>query len=234
MITIPSKDWGNLDSPWISVSMDIWNTLIKDRPRIRCRANQEIYWQDKQHSSVYIVAKGRVCVSILHSSGQQKHLYIACAGAMIGEVACILSQAHVTTATAITDTELYSIPSREVQRLFHSEPYLADWLLQYEARKNRLLISQITMLAFEKAPQRIARLLLCLYENYGQKTQGGTLLNLRFTCSELAAIANTSRVTSNNTMLAFIHDGIMAKEKSRYIIRDVERLREIAEKTDDD
>lgn len=234
MITIPSKDWGNLNSPWVSVSMDIWETLIKDRPRIKFRANQEIYWQDKQHSNVYIIAKGRVCVSILHSSGQQKHLYIACTGAMIGEVACILSQTHVTTATAITETEVYSIPSLEVQRLFHSEVCLADWLLQYEARKNRLLISQITMLAFEKAPQRIARLLLCLYENYGQKTQNGTLLNIRFTCTELAAIANTSRVTSNNTVLDFIRDGILAKEKSRYIIRDVERLREIADRTEDD
>lgn len=234
LITIPSNDWGNLDSPWLSVNMDIWKTLIKDRPRIKYQAGQDIFWQDKQHANVYIVAKGRVCVSILHSSGQEKHLYIACTGAMIGEVACILSQAHVSTATAITDTELYSIPSREVQRLFHSEAYLADWLLQYEARKNRLLISQITMLAFEKAPQRIARILLCLNENYGQQTPDGIYLNIRFTCAELAAIANTSRVTSNNTMLDFIHEGILAKKKSHYVILDIEKLREIAVHTGED
>ena len=234
MIAIPSKDGGNLDSPWVSVEMDIWDALIKNRPRTRYRAYQEIFWQDKQHSSVYIVAKGRVCISILHSSGQQKHLYIACTGAMFGEIACILSQSHVTTATAITETELYCIPSLEVQRLFHNEACLADWMLQYEARKNRLLISQITMLAFEKAPQRISRLLLCLYENYGRETSDGTLLNIRFTCTELAAIANTSRVTANNTMLGFIHDGILAKEKSLYIIRDVEKLREIANRAEED
>lgn len=149
-------------------------------------------------------------------------------------VMCFMSMPSEPDTRPLLQAALRSIPSLEVQRLFHSEVCLADWLLQYEARKNRLLISQITMLAFEKAPQRIARLLLCLYENYGQKTPNGTLLNIRFTCTELAAIANTSRVTSNNTMLNFIRDGILAKEKSRYIIRDVERLREIADRTEDD
>lgn len=228
MLAIPSNDWGNLESPWISVDMDIWNILIQERPRVRYPANHDIFWQDKPHSNIYIVAKGRVCISILHSDGQQKHLYIACCGAMIGETACILSQPYETTATAITETELYCIPSREVQRLFHSEAYLADWLLQYEARKNRLLISQVAMLSFEKAPQRIAKILLCLCENYGKKTNSGIYISIRFTCTELAAIANTSRVTSNNTILSFIHDGILAKNKSHYVVKRIEQLREIA------
>lgn len=228
MLDISEQAWGNVDSPWISANMEVWGDLVRDQPIYKYPAGHDIFWQEKDYSSVYIVTKGRVCISIQNPDGMQKHLYIACPGAMFGEIACILGTAHVTTATAIVHTECYSLPSKELQGRIRSDSRFAELLLQYEARKNRLLISQNAMLTFDKANQRIAKILLCLADTYGEDVPGGRRLNIRFTHTDVAAITNTSRVTVNNTIRSYITAGILEKQGSAYVIRDREQLQNIA------
>lgn len=218
---------GNLDSPWVSLDLKIWEDLIQGVPRMRIHENQDIFWPEKEHMNVYIVAKGRLCVRMIHESGFQKHLYIACPGAMIGEIACILGCQHIATATAIMESEVYCISHKELLRQFQTNQTLANHLLRYGARKNRMFIYQIAMLSFDKSSQRIASLLICLCENYGIEMPEGIYLNLRFTCSELAAIANTSRVTANNTLLSLMEEETIEKRQGKYLIRNLIRLHEI-------
>lgn len=90
-----------------------------------------------------------------------------------------------------------------------------------------MLIRQVAMLSFDKSSQRIASLLICLCENYGVETPEGIYLNLRFTCSEMASIAGTSRVTANNTMLSLIDEGTLEKRKGKYLVKNLTRLHEI-------
>ena len=228
MLNIPKYDWGNVESPWIGADLERWQVLLQGRAPVKYPAKSNVFWQDKDFSHIYIVARGRVCISIFHADGQQKQLFIACPGAMIGEIDCILSRPYATTATTITKSELYAIPSKEVQRLFHSEEKLADLMLQYEARKNRLLIAQAAMLSFDRAEQRIAKTLLYLCEASGRPVQDGVCINVRFTCAELASIVNTSRVTVNNVMLELVRTGTLAKAEGYYVVRRPQTLQGIA------
>lgn len=228
MLNIPSYDWGNVESPWIGANLSIWGPLLEGRSPVSYPAKTNFYLQGEDFADIFIVADGRVCVNMFHPDGQQKHLYIACPGAMFGEIACILSKPHVTTATAIVATKAYRIPSKECQRQFHSDERVADIMLQYEARKNRLLMAQAAMLAFDRAEQRIAKTLVYLQRAYGQPVEGGVRINLHFTCAELAALVNTSRVTVNNTLLELTRAGTLAKEGSLYIVRDVRALQDLA------
>lgn len=229
MLNIPSYDWGNVESPWIGVNLDIWKPLLEGRAPIKVPAKENLYLQGDNYSDIFIVADGRVCIHMFNPDGQQCHLYIACPGAMFGEVACILSQPHVTTATAIVASKVYRIPSKECQRLFHSDNVVADLMLQYQARKNRMLMSQNAMLAFDRAEQRIAKILTYLTRTYGQPAEGGAVrIGLHFTCSELAALVNTSRVTVNNTLLELSRAGILAKDGSLYLVKDQRALQDRA------
>ena len=223
-----SHDWGNVDSPWIGAKLSIWEVLLEGRKTLHYPAGKVIFSQEDPFSCLYIVARGRVRVSVFHSSGEEKHLYIACPGAMFGENACILSHPHGTTATAIVDTHLYSIPSKECQRLFHSQRQIADSMLQYIARKNQMLTAQAAMLSFDRAEQRVAKTLLQLCDTYGQEVPEGVLINLKFTCTDISAIVNTSRVTANNTLMSFDRMGILTRKSGRYLILDMDKLQEIA------
>lgn len=225
---ILSHDWGDVNSPWIGADLEIWSILLEGRKPVRYPAGSIIFSQEDPFGVIYIVAQGRVCISVFHSDGEQKHLYIACPGAMFGENACILSHPHGTTATAIVATDLYAIPSKECQRLFHSQRQIADSMLQYVARKNQMLTAQAAMLSFDRAEQRVAKTLLQLCDTYGEESSKGTLINIRFTCTDISSIINTSRVTANNVMISFERMGILGKKGGRYWVLDIDELQKIA------
>jgi len=225
---ILSHDWGDVNSPWIGADLSIWQVLLEGRKTGKYPAGSVVFGQEDPFSQIYIVARGRVCISVFHGDGQQKQLYIACPGAMFGENACILSRPHTTTATAIVATELYAIPSKECQRLFHSQQQIADSMLQYAARKNQMLTAQATMLSFDRAEQRIAKTLLQLCNTYGVPRDDGIRINVHFTCTDISAIVNTSRVTANNVMMSFSRMGIISKSGGYYLVHDEGALQNIA------
>ena len=56
---------------------------------------------------------------------------------------------------------------------------------------------------------------------------GGNLVDLSFTCTDLAGIVSTSRVTANNVLLDLARAGVLSKDSGHYIIRKPEYLRGI-------
>lgn len=227
-ISIDSYDWGNVNSPWIGAEPHIWTLLTQDRPVLQYPAKAVVFSQGDPFRDAYVIMHGRVRHSVFSGTGQEKQLYIACPGAMIGEISCILSQPHSMTATTIVPTGLVKIPSKELRQLFHSDPLLADLMLQYEARRAQMLIVQHASLSFDSAERRIAKHLLCLCDTYGTVRPDGIRIGIRFTCSDIAGISGTSRVTANNTMLNLQKRDILKKEGSSYLVVDLSRLADLA------
>ena len=89
-IVIPSRDWGDLESPWISTDLSTWETPLRHGRLREYQPREQVFRQGEDFSSVYIVESGRVRVSVCHADGQEKTLYVADTGAMIGESDCIL------------------------------------------------------------------------------------------------------------------------------------------------
>ncbi len=168
-----------------------------------------------------------MCISAVHPDGQQKQIYIACPGAMIGEEACILSQPHMTMATTIVQSELYAIPSKEVQALFHSEQKTADPHAAIRGQKEpdahfsdrHDVLRQCGTAHCKDAPVPVR----CLWPPQAD----GILIALRFTCADLAGIVGTSRVTANNVLLDFSSAGILSKQNGHYMIHDWKTLQAI-------
>ena len=168
-IVIPSRDWGDLESPWISTDLSTWETPLRHGRLREYQPREQVFRQGEDFSSVYIVESGRVRVSVCHADGQEKTLYVADTGAMIGESDCILGQPYSSTATVVLPSRVRAVPSALVQELFHADPVFADWLLQYQARKVRLLLGQNMTLSFDRARQRVAKTLLYLCGQYGRR-----------------------------------------------------------------
>ena len=85
-INIDSYDWGNVNSPWIGAEPHIWNLLTQGRPVLQYPAKSVVFSQGDPYRDAFIIMSGRVRHSIFSEVGQEKQLYIACPGAMIGEI----------------------------------------------------------------------------------------------------------------------------------------------------
>lgn len=213
----------------LDADLSTWETPLRHGWPREYQPREQVFRQGEDFSSVYIVESGRVRVSVCHADGQEKTLYVADTGAMIGESDCILGQPYSSTATVVLPSRVRAVPSALVQELFHADPVFADWLLQYQARKVRLLLGQNMTLSFDRARQRVAKTLLYLCGQYGRQKEDGIWLTNRFTCSDVAGITNVSRVSVNLIFREWEEAGILTRAHGRCCIRDPEELRRLAE-----
>jgi CRP-like cAMP-binding protein len=84
-------------------------------------------------------------------------------------------------------------------------------------------------MAYQRVDQRLARRLIDLGQRFGVKTERGTLIEARLTQQELAEMIGTTRETLAHTLGDFRRRGLLDTERHRVLIRDAERLAQIAE-----
>ena len=84
-------------------------------------------------------------------------------------------------------------------------------------------------MAYQRVGQRLARKLIDLSSRFGVKTSRGTLIEARLTRRELAEMIGTTRETLAHTLADLRRRGLLDTERHQVLIRDAERLMDIAQ-----
>ncbi|QQO10885.1 Crp/Fnr family transcriptional regulator [Breznakiella homolactica] len=208
-------------SPWIHIDLSYWDDLTRDRLPQLFRKKSFLYHQDEMPEYVYIIKSGRVRVTSYRSEGEEKQLYIAEQGAMCGEFACIQNHPHDASAVAIVDSMVYCIPYQVVEKHMRGDWTMAQKVMRVICRKSNIFLGQILELSFDQSLQRVARILLDIAAQYGEKRpDGSVLITIKFTHQDIASMINTSRVTASNIFNDFLEKGTISRENGYYSLRD--------------
>jgi CRP-like cAMP-binding protein len=84
-------------------------------------------------------------------------------------------------------------------------------------------------MAYQRVDQRLARRLLDLGRRFGVSTARGTLIEARLTQQEIAEMVGTTRETLAHTLADFRLRGLLNTAHHQVVIRDAERLAEVAD-----
>ena len=76
--------------------------------------------------------------------------------------------------------------------------------------------------------QRIARSLLRLVRQCGERTTGGLLIPYPITRQELAELSGTTLYTASRTLAGWAADGLLEADGRRILVRDLSRLEALA------
>lgn len=167
---------------------------------------------------MYIVESGRVRVSVCHTDGQEKTLYVADTGAMIGESDCILGQPYSSTATVVLPSRSGGAVGTGAGAVPWPTRCLRTGCFSTRPGMVRLLLGQNMTLSFDRA-RRGGKTLLYLCGQYGRQKEDGIWLTNRFTCSDVAGITNVSRVSVNLIFREWEEAGILTRAHGRCCIR---------------
>ncbi len=177
-----------------------------------------IYRQGDNADSFCYLKSGKVKVFMNSADGMEKTLNTASHGEILGEGAFFDKKPRVSSARAVTNSELIMIDEKSLTEMIKKQPKLAFELLEILANRIRLLSSQLDSITFMQADARIARLLL------ESEAKGKAHL----THEEIANIVGASRVTVSKTLGQFAKEGCIATEYRCVIIKNREKLTEIA------
>jgi CRP-like cAMP-binding protein len=195
-----------------------------------CVRGQQILAPDDPPDRIHIIKKGRVRVYRMSPDGKQLTLDIYEKGTILGDMG-LLGQDRLPEAyaEAIDDGVICTISPDELRRLIERHPIVGVNVIRHLSRRLQSAERELEAMAYRRVDQRLARKLLDLGQRFGVVTERGTLIQARLTQQELAEMIGTTRETLAHTLGDFRRQGLLESEKHNVVIRDAERLAEVAD-----
>ena len=188
------------------------------------RAGAEIFGKGAPGDSMMAVLKGRVRISAPSLDGKEVVFNIMGPGEVFGEIALLDGGERTADAVAMTACELLVVDRRSFLPVLHRRPDLGIRLMVLLCERLRLTDEQVEDALFRHLENRLAKALLRLATHHGS----GESIDLGLSQGELASIAGGSRESINKHLRAWQREGVIALDRGRIVIRDIEALRALA------
>jgi CRP-like cAMP-binding protein len=177
-----------------------------------------IFHEGDPADSIFLVVGGRVKVVTTSSDGKEFILSVLGSGQVFGEMGLLEAAPRSASVVSITEVELLIINRDDFDHLLTSSPGISRKLMAILSRRLRRANSKMESLAYMDVAGRLARYLLDLAGDHGQKVGNGWVVVRRPTHSDIAHSIGTSRETVSRLINEFEEGfGLVNKGKFTYI-----------------
>jgi CRP/FNR family transcriptional regulator len=164
--------------------------------------------------------EGQVELRQVSPRGREQVLHSEGPGATLGEAPLFDREGYVASAVATEPTRVLFVPRAEVVALFRRHPAVALSLLATLARRVRRFAELAGSLTFRPVPERLARYIVTAAGGPGRRISAGLTVDLALTQEQLAARVGTVRELVARALSQLEKTGVIARERSRIVIRD--------------
>lgn len=193
------------------------------------------FFQGDRAEYVYVLTSGQVKLLQSNPNGKQVNIRTIQPWEMFAALGAVRKDAtYPASAQAIQDSAALVIHSEFLGEMMQARPYLAVGLTRLMTSLIQDIQARYRELATERVEQRIARTLLRLASQIGQRVDGGmTSVELSFTRQDLAEIAGTTLFTVSRTLSDWEKSGFIEAGRERIRIKNPHELVKIAEQIDE-
>ncbi len=163
----------------------------------------------------FIISSGKVKITVTSTDGKDFILTVLGAGQVFGEMALLEPVPRSATVITSTPAEILVLLRDDFHRLLNTTPSLSRGLLVILSRRLRKANSKMESLAYMDVAGRLARYLLDLAGDHGQKLGNGWVVVRRPTHADIAHSIGTSRETVSRLINEF-EEGFGLVNKGRY------------------
>lgn len=125
------------------------------------------------------------------------------------------------------DGAVYVVERSTFDRFLRGQPVVTAKLLDALAATCRQLRVRLAMLNFRSAKAKLGRILLELSRSFGVRDSRGTIVDLRLTHRELAALIGATRETVSVAIVEMRKEGLIQTEHRRVVLLDLEALEDL-------
>ena len=187
----------------------------------RYHAGSLILGRNDPGTCLYLLASGRVKVSLFPANGGELVLNHLEAPAEFGDMALADPRTRSADVLAVTEVELFTLDGRDLTATIQRQPWLGVSLIATLTRRLRQTNGRLEDIAFHDAAHRVMRVLLNA-ATAGLDTRGAPVIQ-GMTHYDIATLASTSRETASRVISRLQRDGVVAT-KGRVIIVELSAL----------
>lgn len=191
-------------------------TRVADVIQVRSLARDTtVFHAGDPADAFYIISSGKVKIIVTSTDGKDFILTVLGAGQVFGEMALLEPAPRSATVITSTPAEILVLLREDFHRLLNNSPSLSRGLLVILSRRLRKANSKMESLAYMDVAGRLARYLLDLAGDHGQKLGNGWVVVRRPTHADIAHSIGTSRETVSRLINEF-EEGFGLVNKGRY------------------
>jgi CRP/FNR family transcriptional regulator, nitrogen oxide reductase regulator len=213
-----------------SLPMEVVSELARTARAMNLKPRQVLFAQGAPADAVYLVLRGRVKLLETAADGQVVVLRLEGPGELLGLLAALgAGQAYPVTAEASGPGAVARWAGRDWRAVMQRHPALALAVLPVVLARLRAAQDQLRELATERVERRVARVVLRLVRQTGERTPEGVKVDLSLTRQELAEMAGTTLFTVSRLLRQWAAQGVLRLQRRQLLITRGHALVEIAE-----
>jgi CRP-like cAMP-binding protein len=185
--------------------------------------NAFFFHQGDPATAFYVLTEGEAKLTQVTPEGHQMLIRFAGPGECFGGVAALSQAVYTLSAQAVEDCLAL------VAGLIERYPRIALNMLEVVAGHYQRLLDRYQELATERVERRVARALLRLARQVGQKEEDGVLIGLPLSREDLAEMTGTTLYSVSRILSRWEHQGLVESGRERVLIHHPHALVAIAE-----
>jgi CRP/FNR family transcriptional regulator, cyclic AMP receptor protein len=185
-----------------------------------------IFLEDEPGEAMFFVKEGKVKISKQSQDGREQILHLLKNGDIFAEVVMMEYSTYPATAQVLEDTTVGMLRKNDFFNFIQKQPKISLNLLKIMSKKMRNAFDLMSDLASKNTNSRVARLLLTLAKDHGEKNQTGYVIDLPVSRTEMANMIGTSRETVTRALSQIKQEGFIEIKKNKIYILDEEALEE--------
>jgi CRP/FNR family transcriptional regulator/CRP/FNR family cyclic AMP-dependent transcriptional regulator len=154
-----------------------------------------VFFENEAGDSLFMIADGRVKVTILGDDGREIILSVLGPGEFFGEMSLLDNEPRSATTIAAEDAELLCLSRPDFEGVLRENPSIMATLIKVLSGRLRHANHQISTLALLDVYGRVARVLVELARDEGKRLKDGRIAFHRPTHQEMANRIGTTRET---------------------------------------
>lgn len=186
------------------------------------------FFQGDPATYFYVLIAGRAKLMQTGPTGQQVNLRTINEWQMFGALGAIRPDAtYPASAEALEQSTALAVKSDYLREMLQTRPYLSMDLMRLMTSYIQEMQERYRELATEKVERRIARALLRLAAQMGDKIEGS--IEFDFTRQDLAEMSGTTLYTVSRVLSEWKRQGLVEAGRERVVIRNPHGVVKIAE-----
>lgn len=212
-----------------SLDNEACSAIAQEMREVNFNSGQVIFSRGDDGKDAYLVAKGRVRLSVLTAEGRELSFAHAEEGSLFGEIAMLDGGQRTADATAASKVSAFSLSRAAFERLRAAHPEISDAMLHFLCKRLREADQQLEAIALCPIEVRLARFFLAAVRAKAGDEPEDDQVEIPFTMSqsELALLIGASR-PKVNTALSLLESNGAIKRSGGAILCSVFELEDIA------
>jgi CRP/FNR family transcriptional regulator, cyclic AMP receptor protein len=177
----------------------------------RFAPGENIFLRGDAGAQLFLVAAGRVKLSIISEEGRELSVRHASEGALLGEIAALDGGERTADAVAMTAVQAFSIRRERLTELAATYPRLSHGVIAFLCLRLRETTDQLENIALHLIEERLTRFLLVSLAGRTAPPGEWIPLDLDFSQTELAQLLGASRPKVNAALGALEKAGAVRR-----------------------